>query len=151
MCTQYIAAHNLGVAHSYAIVCESTRIILNCRWQVLRSACGDICVGIAVDTGLSCDVSVPVCDTSTVLRRVLGDDGTACRFFFPFVVDIGCLYVGCTNFTFVEDGIFWDVYAVECADVEDAAVAELGEWSRFVEFEVTIYEDAAVAELNEVG
>lgn len=61
------------------------------------------------------------------------------------------MYVSCTDFTFVEDGIFWDVYAVECAVVEDAAGAELGERSLFVEFEVTIYEDAAVAEVDEVG
>ena len=61
------------------------------------------------------------------------------------------MYVGCTDLTFVEDGIFWDVDTVECAVVEDAAVAEVGERSFFVEFEVTIYEDAAVSELDEVG
>lgn len=102
-------------------------------------------------TRLSCDVTVPVGDTSTVFRRVLGDDGSTCRFFFPFVVDIGRLYVGCTDLTFVEDGIFWDVYSVECAVVEDAAVAELGEWSRFIEFELAVDEDAAVTELDEIG
>lgn len=125
--------------------------MLYCRWQIFRSACGDICVGIAVYTRLSCDVSVPVGDTSTIFRRVLGDDGSTCRFFFPFVVDVGRLYVGCTDLTFVEDGIFWDVDTVERAVVEDAAVTELGEWSRFVEFELAVDEDAAVTELDEVG
>ena len=102
-------------------------------------------------TRLSCDVSVPVCDTSTVFRRVLSDDGSTCRFFFPFVIDIRCLYVGRTDFTFVEDGRFWDGDTVECTVVEDAAVTERGEWGLFVELEVTIYEDAAVTELDEVG
>lgn len=104
-----------------------------------------------MDTWLACDVSVPVGDTSTILRRVLSDDGSTCRFFFPFVVDIRRLYVGRTNFTFVEDGIFWDVDTVESAVVEDAAVTELGEWQGFDHFELAVDEDAAVTEVDEVG
>ena len=121
------------------------------RWQIFRTAGGDIGICSTVDARLACDVPIPVGDTSAFLRRVLSDDGSTCRFFFPFVVDIRCLYVGRTNFTFVEDGIFWDVDTVECAVVENAAVAERGERGFFVEFEVTIYEDAAVTELDEVG
>ena len=104
-----------------------------------------------MNTRLLGDVSIPVGDASTIFRRVLGDDGSTCRFFFPFVVDIRCLYVGCANFTFVEDGIFWDVDTVECAVVEDAAVTELGEWQGFDHFELAVDEDAAVTELDEIG
>ena len=104
-----------------------------------------------MNTRLLGDVPIPVGDTSAFLWWVLGDDGSTCRFFFPFVVDIRCLYIGCTNFTFVEDGIFWDVDTVECAVVEDAAVAELGEWQGFDHFELAVDEDAAVTELDEVG
>lgn len=102
-------------------------------------------------TRLLGDVSVPVGDTSTILRRVLGDDGSTCRFFFPFVVDVGRLYVGCSDFTFVEYCSFRDGDTVETAVVEHTAVSERGEWGLFVEFEVAVDEDAAVTELDEVG
>ena len=137
---------------TYAIrVRQYTLVVLYSRWQIFRTAGGDISIGSTVDTWLACDVSVPVGDTSAFLRWVLGDDGSTCRFFFPFVVDIGRLYVGCTNFTFVEDGIFWDVDTVESAVVEDASVAEFGEWQSFDHFELAVDEDAAVTELDKVG
>lgn len=82
---------------------------------------------------------------------MLSDNGSTCRFFFTLVVDEACLYRGSTNFTFVEDGGFWDGDTVECAVVEDAAVAERGEWGLFVVLEVAVDEDAAVTELDEVG
>ena len=97
------------------------------------------------------DVSVPVGDACTLCLRFLGDDGSTCRFFFPFVVDIGRLYVGCADLTLVEYGCFGYVDTVETAVVEHTAVSERGEWGLFVELEVTIYEDAAVTELDEVG
>ena len=102
-------------------------------------------------TRLVCDVSVPVGDASTILRRVLGDNSSTCRFFFPFVVDIRCLYRGSTNFTFVEYCSFRDGDTVDTAVVEDAAVTERGEWGLFVVLEVAVDEDAAVTELDEVG
>ena len=83
--------------------------------------------------------------------RVLSDDGSTCRFFFTLVVDEACLYVCCTNFTFVEDGGFRDGDTVETAVVEHAAVSERGEWGLFVVLEVAVDEDAAVSELDEVG
>lgn len=83
--------------------------------------------------------------------RFLSDDGSTCRFFFTLVVDKGRLYVGCTDFTFVEYGCFRDGDTVESAVVEDAAVSERGEWGFFVVLEVAVYEDAAVSELDEVG
>ena len=102
-------------------------------------------------TRLLGDVTVPVGDAGALCLRVLSDNSSTCRFFFPFVVDIGRLYVGCTNFTFVEYGCFGYVDTVETAVVEHTAVSERGEWGLFVELEVTIYEDAAVTELDEVG
>lgn len=125
--------------------------MLYSRWQIFRAAGGDISIGSTVYTRLACDVSVPVCDTSTQGWWVLRHDGSTCRFFFPFVVDIRCLYVGCSDFTFVEDGIFWDVDTVECTVIEDAAVAKFGERGLFVEFEVAVDKDAAVTEVDEVG
>ena len=77
-------------------------------------------------TGLESNVSVPVGDTSTILRRVLSDDGSPCRFFFTLVVDEACLYVGCTDLTLVEDCRFRDGDTVETAVVEHTAVTERG-------------------------
>lgn len=142
MCAKHIAAHHSCVAHTDN---------LYSRWQIFRTAGGDISIGSTVNTRLLGDVSIPVGDTSAFLRMVLSDDGSTCRFFFPFVVDVGCLNIGCTNFTFVEDGIFWDVDTVECAVVEDASVAEFGEWQSFDHLELAVDEDAAVTELDEIG
>lgn len=97
------------------------------------------------------DVSVPVGDAGSLRLRLLSDDGSTCRFFFPFVVDIGRLYGRCADFTFVEYCSFRDGDTVECTVIENAAVAERGEWGLFVVFEVTVDEEAAVAELDEVG
>ena len=102
-------------------------------------------------TGLESNVSVPVGDTSTILRMVLSDDGSPCRFFFTLVVDEACLYVGCTDLTLVEDCRFRDGDTVETAVVEHTAVTERGEWGLFVVLEVAVDEDAAVTELDEVG
>ena len=102
-------------------------------------------------TRLPCDVSVPVGDACSFGFWVFGDDGSTCRFFFTLVIDVGRLYVGCTDFTFVEDSVFWDVDTVESTVVEDAAVAELGEWQGLDHFKFAVDEDAAVTELDEVG
>lgn len=97
------------------------------------------------------DVTVPVGDASTILRRVLGDDCSTGRFFFTLVVDEACLYRGSTDFTFVEYCSFRDGDTVETAVVEHTAVTERGEWGLFVVLEVAVDEDAAVTELDEVG
>lgn len=97
------------------------------------------------------DVSVPVGDAGSLRLRVLSDDGSTCRFFFPFVVDIGRLYGRCADFTFVEYCSFRYGDTVECAVVEHTAVSERGEWGLFVVLEVAVDEDAAVSELDEVG
>ena len=104
-----------------------------------------------MNTWLQGDVSVPVGDAGALCLRVLSDDGSTCRFFFTFVVDIGRLYGGCSYLALIEDGSSRNGDTVECAVVEDAAVAERGEWGLFVVLEVTVDEDAAVAELDEVG
>lgn len=125
--------------------------MLYCRWQIFRFAGRDGGCRGSVNTGLQGDVSVPVGDAGALCLRFFGDDGSTCRFFFPFIIDIGRLYGGSSYFTFVEDGRFRYGDSVECAVVEDAAVAERGEWSVLIMFEVAVDEDAAVAELNEVG
>lgn len=148
----------MNLFHTYTIrVREHTDYLysrlrmLYSRWQIFRSAGGDVCICSTVYTRLQGDVTVPVGDTSTILRRVLSDNGATCRFFFTLVVDEACLYVGSTNFTFVEYCSFRDVDTVESAVVEDAAVTERGEWGLFVVLEVAVDEDAAVTELDEVG
>lgn len=102
-------------------------------------------------TGLEGDVTVPVGDAGALCLRFLRNDGPTCRFFFTLIVDIGRLYGGCTDLTFVEDGRFRDGDTVETTVVEDTTVSERGEWGIFIMLEVAVDEDAAVSELDEVG
>lgn len=104
-----------------------------------------------MDTRLQGDVTVPVGDACSFSFWVLSDNSSTSRFFSTLVVDEACLYRGCTNFTFVEDGRFRDGDTVETAVVEHTAVTERGEWGLFVVLEVAVDEDAAVTELDEVG
>ena len=108
-------------------------------------------VNLSYASGVQGDVSVPVGDAGALRLRVLSDDGSTCRFFFSFVVDIRRLYRCCADLTLVEDGCFRDGDTVEAAVVEHAAVSERGEWGLFVVLEVAVDEDAAVSELDEVG
>lgn len=96
------------------------------------------------------DVTVEVVDTSTEGDRVLDFNSTAVWDGLRlFVYDLG-LDAGLTDFALVEDGIFWDGDAVECAVDKDAALAELGVGLPLVEDKGAVDKDAAVGELEKV-